>query len=170
MDAYRGLSKKAYGVLLVNAVLQCVFILLALCAGLWALGKFTAVKYEYENYDIAALIILCAALVLCVIYTAIAPKLRHAQYKYLITSDRIEICEGIVFKKRTIVPIDRIHQIDVTRGPIDTRFGVAKVTVTTAGGLAVFRFLEEEKANEIADYLNGYIKQKYTQKNSEDGN
>lgn len=154
--------------MLINAVLQCVFILLAAGAGLWALSTFTPIKYEVESFDSVAAVIFAAAALLCVIYTAVAPKLRHAQYKYLITDDRIEICEGIVFKKRTLVPIDRIHQIDVTRGPIDARFGVAKVAVTTAGGVAVFRFLEEEKANEIAGSLNSYIKQKYTHRNDKD--
>ena len=58
------------------------------------------------------------------------------------------------------MPVDRIHQIDVSRGPLDTAFGVAKVSVITAGSTAVFRFLDEDKAQQLALFLNERVQQK----------
>lgn len=55
--------------------------------------------------------------------------------------------------ERNIVPIERLHKLQTNRGPIDQLFGVAKVIVTTAGGDVVIRFLEVQKAEEIADLL-----------------
>ena len=42
--------------------------------------------------------------------------------------------EGYLFVKRNIVPIERLHKLEISKGPIDQIFHVAKVTVTTAGG------------------------------------
>ena len=104
------------------------------------------------------LALVCAAL--AVAYIIIVPIVRFKRYRYLIEADRIEIIEGVFFIKRTLVPIDRIHQISVSRGPIDSAFGVAKVSVITAGATATFRFLDEEKADEIALHLNTRIREK----------
>ena len=43
--------------------------------------------------------------------------------------------------------------LSISKGPIDQIFHVAKVTVTTAGGDVTLRFLEEEKAEKIAENL-----------------
>ena len=45
------------------------------------------------------------------------------------------------------------------RGPIDTMLGLGKVSVTTAGGDVVIRFLEIEKADRIAESLKTRINQ-----------
>lgn len=63
------------------------------------------------------------------------------------------VVEGLWFIKKSIAPIERIHQIAVSRGPIDRIFGLSKVSITTAGGVIVIRFLDDEIAQEIADSL-----------------
>ncbi|MFA6710689.1 MAG: PH domain-containing protein, partial [Candidatus Methanomethylophilaceae archaeon] len=55
------------------------------------------------------------------------------------------------------VPIERVHQVEVTRGPINNMLGLANVTVTTAGGTADIRFLEISEAERIAEELNSLI-------------
>lgn len=45
------------------------------------------------------------------------------------------------------------------RGPIDRMIKVAKVVVTTAGGDVTLRFLDEEKADFIAESLSKRINQ-----------
>ena len=104
------------------------------------------------------LALVCAAV--AVAYIIVVPIVRFKRYRYLIEADRIEIVEGVFFIRRTLVPIDRIHQISVSKGPIDSAFGVAKVSVITAGATATFRFLDEEKADEIALHLNTRIREK----------
>ena len=48
---------------------------------------------------------------------------------------------------------DRIHKLQTAKGPIDQLFKVAKVVVTTGGGDVTVSFLEEEKAEQIAETL-----------------
>ncbi|MBQ3150775.1 MAG: PH domain-containing protein [Clostridia bacterium] len=110
----------------------------------------------YYRYELSyfSFVIIGAVLLFSFLYIAITPKIRFNRYKYLIEADRIEIIEGLFFIRRTIVPIDRIYQIDIQKGPIDNMVGVAKVRLTTAGSSAAFRFLEPETADEIAMHLN----------------
>ena len=67
------------------------------------------------------------------------------------------------------MPIQRLHKMETLRGPIDTMFGVAKVKVTTAGGDVVIRFLEQEKAERIAEGLGKHINRMVEKQREKDG-
>lgn len=83
----------------------------------------------------------------------ISPYFRYHRYRYSINDECIDIQEGYLFVERNIVPIERLHKLQTAKGPLDQIFQVAKVVVTTAGGDVTIRFLEEEKAERIADAL-----------------
>ena len=83
----------------------------------------------------------------------ISPYFRYYIYRYSINEECIDIREGYLFVKRNIVPIERLHKLQTAKGPIDQIFKVAKVVVTTGGGDVTISFLEEEKAEQIAESL-----------------
>ena len=89
--------------------------------------------------------------------------------RYSINEECIDIKEGYLFVKRNIVPIERLHKLQTLKGPIDQMFKVAKVVVTTAGGDVTIRFLEEEKAEQIAENLRGRINEIVVSQREEDG-
>ena len=149
---YTPLSDKAKPVMFITAVIQSLLAGSALCAGIYFLPIY--------GYGILRLLLCAGVGVLAILWAIISPIVRFRRYRYCIADDRIEIVEGILYIRRTMVPIDRIHQIDIVRGPIDNRFGLAKVTVTTAGATATMRFLELEKAENICEMLNRVITQK----------
>lgn len=157
---YETLSPKALKLMRITAAIG-LFFLFAPAA------VFAGVLFFFSS-AVSGAAILAGALVLCLAYFLAVPPIRFRRYKYLIEADRIEIIEGILFVTRTIVPIDRIHQIDIKRGPLDTATGVAKVIVTTAGSAAVFRFLEPERAEAVALYLNESINRKLSAKGAAD--
>ena len=97
--------------------------------------------------------------VLCLFELIVNPYIRFHRFRYCIDEECIDIKEGLFIVKREIVPIERLHKIAVIRGPIDTMLGLGKVSVTTAGGDVVIRFLEIEKAEKIADTLKHRINQ-----------
>lgn len=97
--------------------------------------------------------------ILTIFDLAVSPYFRYHRYRYSINEECIDIKEGYLFTKRHIVPIERLHKLQTAKGPIDRLFGVAKVVVTTAGGDVTIRFLEEEKAEQIADSLRTRINQ-----------
>lgn len=83
----------------------------------------------------------------------LSPLFRYHRYKYKIDNDCIDIIEGYLFVKRNIVPIERLHKLQILRGPFDKICKVAKVIVTTAGGDVTIRFLDVEKAEAITENL-----------------
>ncbi len=147
---YTPLEKNAKKVMLLTAVIQAV------AFSAVVLGVLYGVIGEEKLLFSVAI----AAAVIALLWVIFVPMVRFKRYRYMITPDRIEVIEGVFWIKRTVVPIDRVHQISVSKGPLDSAFGVAKVQVITAGSTAVMRFLNEEKANEIAMYLNNKVNEK----------
>lgn len=141
--------------------LKLMRITAALCLAVPAvLSPAIAVWLFFAQGITAAVAFEAVCLLLLAVLFFIYPAVRYRRYKYLITGDRVEIIEGVFFKSRTIVPIDRIHQIDVRRGPLETAAGTAKLVVTTAGSAAVLKFLDLAAAEEAALYLNKTVREK----------
>ena len=160
LNQYRTPSPKAIRLMRITSALSVFFLLIVpACVGVY---------FAYAYINVGSFILIGAAVLLSVLYVLLAPGIRFRQYKYKIAPDRIEICEGLFFLRRTIVPIDRIYQIDIRTGPLDNAVGVAKVIVTTAGSTAAFRFLEPEAADEIAMYINENVLNKIHQKGDDE--
>lgn len=134
--------------------LKCMYTATA-AASMIVLAGIGAVNYWFFfPKDIGIGKLLSLLLVILTIFDlAVSPYFRYHRYRYSINEECIDIKEGYLFTKRHIVPIERLHKLQTAKGPIDQMFGVAKVVVTTAGGDVTIRFLEEEKAEQIADSL-----------------
>lgn len=155
------LSKRALGCMYVATAIGSL-VMLAILA---ALNIFLFVP---ENVAVGKIISIILGIVILV-HTAISPYFRFHRYSYKIDEEFIDIREGYLFVTRDIVPIERLHKMQTVRGPIDTLFGVAKVKVTTAGGDVVIRFLEQEKAEHIAEGLGKYINRIVEEQRENDG-
>lgn len=142
---YEKLSKRALYCMYAASVLACLIVLLIIGAVnyFWILPK---------NIGIGRLISV-VLIVLTLIDTFISPYFRYHRYRYSINEECIDIREGYLFVKRNIVPIERLHKLKTAKGPIDQMFKVAKVVVTTGGGDVTIAFLEEERAEQIAESL-----------------
>ncbi len=98
-----------------------------------------------------------SALALLLAYVLAAPQIFYARYRYRITRDKVDVRYGILVLRHIMVPIERVHQVEVTRGPIDNMLGLGHVNITTAGGTATIRYLEIDEAEKIADRLNELV-------------
>ncbi len=158
---YEKLSKRALGCMYVATALASVIALAVIGAvnWLWIFPK-----------DMDMLKAVSLALMILILFDALAsPYFRYHRYRYSINEECIDIKEGYLFVKRNIVPIERLHKLQTLKGPIDQMFKVAKVVVTTAGGDFTIRFLEEEKAEQIAENLRGRINEIVVSQREEDG-
>ena len=95
--------------------------------------------------------------VVLIAYWAISPIVFYKRYRYRMDEDKIDIRRGIVYITHEMVPIERVHQVDVNVGPINRAFGLADVGITTAGGEVKIQFLKEDVAESIASKLNDKI-------------
>ncbi|MDD1771773.1 MAG: PH domain-containing protein [Methanomassiliicoccales archaeon] len=101
------------------------------------------------------LLIICTLIdVVAVSDLIVVPSVFYARYRYNVGEDRIDVLRGVLVIKHMVVPVERIHQVEVTRGPIKNMFGLADVTITTAGGTATIEYLDLSEAEGIATNLN----------------
>lgn len=148
---YESLSKRALKCMYTAGAAAAV----AVFAVLGALNYFFFFPKDLSIGKHISLILL----ILTFIDLLISPYFRYCRYRYRITDECIDIREGYLFIKHYIVPIERLHKLQMAKGPIDQIFKVSKVIVTTAGGDVTIRFLEEEKAEQIANSLRTRINQ-----------
>ncbi len=102
----------------------------------------------------SAIGILAAALVA---YELVSPLVLYKYYRYRMDDDCMEVRKGVIVRSHTLVPVERVHQVNVRRGPILRRYGLADVTVTTAGGVVSLDYLDEDVAEDVAENLNERI-------------
>ena len=106
------------------------------------------------DWVIYAFYVLQALALLMLVITIAFPRIYYDHYRYFISEDRVDVRRGIFFLTHTVVPIERIHQVEVVEGPVNRLYGLADVQITTAGGVATIEYLEKDEADRIADELN----------------
>lgn len=158
---YERLSKRALGCLYMAAFVGGMVVLM-IVAALW---HFWLVPYDVGVGKLVAFLVVVYA----VFSMTLEPYVRYYRYRYAIDAECIDIKEGYLFVKRHIVPIERLHKLETAKGPIDQMFHVAKVTVTTAGGDVTIRFLDEEKAEAIAESLRQRVNEIVREQRDVDG-
>jgi len=80
------------------------------------------------------------------------------QMAYAVRGRDLFYKKGLIFRKTTIIPFNRIQHCEVNHGPVDRMFGLASLKIFTAGGQASdleIPGLVESKAHAIKDYIIG---------------
>ena len=60
-------------------------------------------------------------------------RMAYARWFYEITNDGVKIEHGIIWKRYTSVPYERVQNVDIKRGIIARMFGFSTVEIETAG-------------------------------------
>ena len=84
------------------------------------------------------------------------PRRVYETTRYIVSPDGLEIHRGIFWKTIINVPRSRIQHTDVSQGPILRRFGLATLTVYTAGShlfAVALSGVAHETAVRIRDFL-----------------
>lgn len=72
-------------------------------------------------------------LVLIIIVGEIYAQMAYNRWFYEFTPDQLRFERGIIWKKYTNIPYERIQNVDITRGIIARIFGFSTVNIQTAG-------------------------------------
>ncbi|MBP2032045.1 membrane protein YdbS with pleckstrin-like domain [Clostridium algifaecis] len=87
----------------------------------------------------------------------VCPFLEYKQWRYGIFEDKIELINGIIIRKKTIIPISRIQNLKIEQGPIERMSNIASVNIITAGGRHKIPAITMEDAEKITDNLKRII-------------
>jgi uncharacterized membrane protein YdbT with pleckstrin-like domain len=64
----------------------------------------------------------------------VLPPIRHRVFWYAISPTEIDIQNGIVFTKRSIVPMRRVQTLRFERGPVADHYRMTTLKILTAAG------------------------------------
>ncbi len=95
-------------------------------------------------------------LVLFVLFAYKWPAVRHKRLRYLVDEGGLRIRRGVFWRKVIWIPISRVQHTDVSQGPVQRSFGLATLTVHTAGteGASIsLAGLEHGIATRLCDHL-----------------
>ena len=79
----------------------------------------------------------------------------YRSWRYAESVDDLLVTRGVMFKQLVVVPYGRMQLVDVNAGPLDRRFGIAKVQLHTAAATsdASIPGLVPEEAARLRDQL-----------------
>lgn len=109
------------------------------------------IRFDWPEWIVIGLAALAAISV--PIELLLIPKLRYESWRYGIREHEIELRNGFVFRKQTLIPIVRIQHIDTKQGPLEKKYGIATLTVATAAGSHSIPGLTENIAEELRGRL-----------------
>lgn len=141
---YKKLDKKALTCMYVKEWIGSIIWIVLLLVGNFLLADEIPTFVSYIIYGVVVFI---------VVISLIAPKVRYERYRYLLSEEEFAVRRGLIVTTTEIVPIERLHKIEVSSGPIFRAFGLKEIKVTTAGGEIKISYLTNEVADQIAEHL-----------------
>ncbi len=113
---------------IVNLAISLVIAMMALCLHYQTLIE---VPRSTNNLIVVGVLLLTGLALLHTVYCALADVRKF----YALRQQDISFTSGLVFKKTVTQPILRIQHVELKRGPIDRKVGLAKLQVFSAGGV-----------------------------------
>lgn len=89
------------------------------------------------------------------------PMRRYSARGYQMSADRLRVVRGVLFRFDTVVPFSRVQHIDVHQGPLERFFGIATLTLHTAGNhnaSVALPGLGEELARAMREDIRAHIR------------
>ena len=86
-------------------------------------------------------------------------KIRWQRWHYEINEQEIDLLRGIIVKKRTLIPMNRIQHVDNKQGPIYKTFGLSSVSVSTAATTHEIPALDDTTAEQVRHNISTFVTQ-----------
>jgi membrane protein YdbS with pleckstrin-like domain len=89
------------------------------------------------------------------------PLRRYHARGFTMGADRLRVVRGLLFRSDSVVPFGRVQHIDVNQGPLERYYGLATLTLHTAGSHNASVHLPgllNENALEMRETIRAHIK------------
>jgi membrane protein YdbS with pleckstrin-like domain len=140
---------------LANVLIWALIILVPLGIVWLALGgdEPTSDRTAANILGLIGLGLLALFVVALVVFVVILPKIRWIQWSFEVLDEEIDIHHGIFWRKRIIIPLIRVQNVDTKQGPIMRANGLASFTVATAAGEHEIPGLDVAEADTLRDHV-----------------
>lgn len=116
-------------------------------------GVFTILFFIIDINWVWIFIPIVILIIRIVVNFIIYPIIKYSRWRYDLKDDEISIRRGIFFISSIVIPVVRVQYTDTSHGPILRAFGLADVTITTAGGDESIPGLPFETADDLRDKI-----------------
>ena len=98
-----------------------------------AVGLTIAVAVALDAGIAAKVGVFATMLLLVALAGARYGRARWGRTRWRLDARGLQVCRGVVWRSEVLVPRSRVQHLDIERGPIERRFGLATLVVHTAG-------------------------------------
>ena len=151
LEKFTPIEKRYRIIMVINGIISATIITIPIIL----VSIFNAEVPLYVGYALSA--VLLAYIIFNIFWSRIS-----IQYKsYLLRSNDILFKKGVIWKKTTAIPFNRIQHVEVKQSAIAKQLNLSKIVIFTAGGntgdLAISG-LNDQTANKIREFIMGKLK------------
>ena len=151
LEKFTPIEKRYRIIMVINGIISASIITIPIIL----VSIFNAEVPLYVGYALSA--VLLAYIIFNIFWSRIS-----IQYKsYLLRSNDILFKKGVIWKKTTAIPFNRIQHVEVKQSAIAKQLNLSKIVIFTAGGnsgdLAISG-LNDQTANKIREFIMGKLK------------
>lgn len=106
-----------------------------------------------EEIRVALLLGLGIPVLLISLLVLFWPFVQYERYHYGYDEERISVSYGVIFKRRLIIPVRQIQDLQIYVGPVMSMLGLSGVVISTAGSNFVIDGISKEDAEAIVSDL-----------------
>ena len=91
-----------------------------------------------------------------IVFTLFWPALEYNAFRYAVREQDLLVQTGVLFRRWSAIPHNRIQHVDTRQGPLERVFGLSRLLVFTAAGMSAdgsIPGLRSEEAERLRDLL-----------------
>lgn len=112
-------------------------------------------------HDVHQWVILALAILVVIFWVLsifLMPYLTWKNWRYAIDENEIDMKRGVIFKRRTLIPLSRVQHVDTRQGPLLRNYDLASVTISTAATTHEIPALDSVLADRVRKQISTYAR------------
>ncbi|CAM4224892.1 MULTISPECIES: PH domain-containing protein [Paenibacillus] len=150
------LSKNAVKIWRIHEAVESAVTFLVIGVLLYLGHRFSWVSWV--GWILAGLAVLEVPLMIWSVF--IQPSMKYARWRYAISEQFLQLKYGILTETGELIPMTKIQAVATRQGPLQKRYGVCSVTVTTMGASHTIPVLDQDAAKALRNQIARYAKLK----------
>lgn len=102
----------------------------------------------WMRWTVVGVVTIAAAISLVLV-----PPIRYRVFWYAISPTEIDVQHGVIFVKRSVVPMHRVQSLRTERGPMADHYRMTNLRIRTAAGSVTLSGLGRAEADELCDRI-----------------
>ncbi len=116
-----------------KSIYRIYFVLILLAGFLSWIAPISIYVLLFESEFALSLGLLLIPLLVSKVFVVYWIQRYYESVTYLLTESEIVVTQGVWFRSKSIVPYNRVTNVEIHQGPVSRRFNVGTVSIQTAG-------------------------------------